>query len=367
MYISNLNRHIKIAKAKWIIEGRVLVLILSILGGVVNTVVTETNPKDWFNKPADEQKSDGENNAPIDAIITNGENVTLTISAAITAADGEYVEQVLTATVTPESVEDAGIDWTAAWADSSDSSDLSTYLTITPASDGSNVLYVRAYAAFEKDIIITATTRDGGFTATCTVKFVGNPSEMEINLSGLTAVQDSGWGKQIYQVKTSQTYTLDITLSNIFNKVNPAFVPNYKVELTGVGTFNLTKKTNGGNPETLTVSPSDVLTYRNTSTGRDVNFSIADQVLSTTIEGTQLKILPYGVINAISYKAYTDSSRTNYIQYIFDSYTDASKVPYYELTVTETNTGISKTINLRVASVVNGVSLNHSSIPFGGG
>lgn len=348
----------------FILTLAILVLAVCVMAAMTNGF-TNWNPYGWFDdKPADEQKSDGENNAPIDATITNGEHVTLTMSAATTAADGEYVEQVLTATVTPESAEDAGIDWTAAWADGSDSSDLSTYLTITPASDGSNVLYVRAYAAFEKDIIITATTRDGGFTATCTVKFVGNPSEMEINLSGLTAVQDSGWGKQIYQVKTSQTYTLDITLSNIFNKVNPAFVPNYKVELTGVGTFNLTKKTNGGNPETLTVSPSDVLTYRNTSTGRDVNFSISDQVLSTTIEGTQLKILPYGVINAISYKAYTDSSRTNYIQYIFDSYTDASKVPYYELTVTETNTGISKTINLRVASGVNGVSLDHSSMTF---
>lgn len=133
------------------LRGFVLTLVIIILAVCVMAAMTNGftnwNPYGWFDdKPADEQQPDGENNAPIDATITNGEHVTLTMSAATTAADGEYVEQTLTATVTPESAEDAGIDWTVAWADGSDSSDLSTYLTITPASDGSNVLYVRAYA-----------------------------------------------------------------------------------------------------------------------------------------------------------------------------------------------------------------------------
>lgn len=45
--MSNLNNHIKSDKAKWVITGIVLVLILAILGGVVAAIVTETNPKDW--------------------------------------------------------------------------------------------------------------------------------------------------------------------------------------------------------------------------------------------------------------------------------------------------------------------------------
>lgn len=45
--MSNLNNHIKSDKAKWVIMGIVLVLILAILGGVVAAIVTETNPKDW--------------------------------------------------------------------------------------------------------------------------------------------------------------------------------------------------------------------------------------------------------------------------------------------------------------------------------
>lgn len=46
--MSNLNNHIKSDKAKWVIMGIVLVLILAILGGVVAAIVTETNPKDWL-------------------------------------------------------------------------------------------------------------------------------------------------------------------------------------------------------------------------------------------------------------------------------------------------------------------------------
>lgn len=46
--MSNLNNHIKSDKAKWVIMGIVLVLILAILGGVVAAIVTESNPKDWL-------------------------------------------------------------------------------------------------------------------------------------------------------------------------------------------------------------------------------------------------------------------------------------------------------------------------------
>lgn len=46
--MSNLNNHIKSDKAKWVITGIVLVLILAILGGVVAAIVTESNPKDWL-------------------------------------------------------------------------------------------------------------------------------------------------------------------------------------------------------------------------------------------------------------------------------------------------------------------------------
>lgn len=355
------------------LRGFVLTLVIIILAVCVMAAMTNGftnwNPYGWFDdKPADEQQPDEENNAPIDATITNGEHVTLTMSAATTAADGEYVEQTLTATVTPESAEDAGIDWTAAWADGSDSSDLSTYLTITPASDGSNVLYVRAYAAFEKDIIITATTRDGGFTATCTVKFVGNPSEMKIDLGDLTSIQDSGWGQQIYQLKTTRTYNLNIAFDNFFNQVNPSFVPEYEVSIVGVGTFDYhLSDTAGPRKNYEGVSLSDVLTYKPTYADNEIKFNIMEHLADINISGNTLVIAPKRVLNSMSVFTvpYTSSDGKNWrTEWSFLRYSDESKVPYFQIIVKEVNTGLSETLNMRIVSSVNGVSLDHSSMTF---
>lgn len=360
------------------LKGFALTLIILILAVCVMAAMTEGftnwNPYGWFDKPAEEQQTpEGddpapeqptEEPAPIDTTITNSEHVMLAMSAAVTAAEGEYVEQTLTATVTPSTAQEKGVDWTVAWADGSDVSDLSDYLTITPASDGSNICYVRAYAAFDKDIIITVTTRDGGYSATCTVSFVGNPSDMEINVSGMASIQDSGWGQKIYQVKTGQTYSLDISLNNIFDQVDPSFVPQYSYEVIGVGTFKLTKSTNDTQTETLTLSPAGEVTYYNSSTGRDTTWNVQDQVMGVSISDNQLKINPYGVISAISSRVYTNSNRTNFIRFTFDSYSDNTKLPYYQIKVTETQTGISETINVRVISGVNGVSLSQSSMTF---
>lgn len=293
----------------------------------------------------------------LDFEIQNSANVMLALGAAVTAADGEYVEQVLTATVTPESAENAGIDWTVAWADGSDSSDLSTYLTITPASDGSNVLYVRAYAAFEKDIIITATTRDGGFTATCTVKFVGNPSVVLFDASGLESETDAGWGVSVYKASTSGNYSIVISLDNIFHKVDPSFVPNYTLDIKAVGTINVRYTSNEGENEVYEQDLNGE--YYNDGSGRKV----LSDLISYQISDATLVIDPVRAVNALTYSRSLDGGRTRRY-WNFESYTDSAKIPYFEFKVTETNTGLTQTINIRIFSGVNGISVDSPSITF---
>ena len=89
------------------LKGFALTLVILILAVCVMAAMTEGfsnwNPYGWFDKPAEEQQSDGdgeEDSVPIDTTITNSEHVMLDMSAAVTAAEGEYVEQTLTATVT---------------------------------------------------------------------------------------------------------------------------------------------------------------------------------------------------------------------------------------------------------------------------
>lgn len=364
------------------LKGFALTLVILILAVCVMAAMTEGfsnwNPYGWFDKPAEEQQTpEGddpapeqptEDPAPIEATISNSEHIALSMSAAVTAADGEYVEQTLTATVTPSTAEELGVDWTAEWADGSDSSDLSDYLTITPASDGSNICYVRAYAAFDKDIIITCTTRDGGFIATCTVIFVGNPSEMKINVGELTSIQDSGWGQQIYQIKTNRTYNLNIVFDNFFNQINPSFVPEYEVTITGVGTFDYSVRDTAGPIKNYEdVSLSDVLTYKPANSNSEVQYSIIEHLVDININDDTLVIVPKFILNSNNSFTvpYTDSNGTNWrTNWSFKGFSDESKVPYFQITVKEANTGLSKTINMRIVSGVNGVSLSQSSMTF---
>ena len=47
---------------------------------------------------------------PIEATISDNEHIRLAMSAAVTAVDGEYVEQYITATVLPEEAPDNTVD-----------------------------------------------------------------------------------------------------------------------------------------------------------------------------------------------------------------------------------------------------------------
>ena len=77
--MSNLNKHVKSDKVKWIITGIVLVLILAILGGVLAAVLTEINPKDWFTK--DESEGD--------------DSISPTVTASYTPIElGDFVDRI---------------------------------------------------------------------------------------------------------------------------------------------------------------------------------------------------------------------------------------------------------------------------------
>ena len=339
-----------------------LTLVILILAVCVMAAMTEGfsnwNPYDWFDESNAEKTAAPEPDAPETETpatvceIQTPAHVKLAMSAATTAADGEYVEQTLTATVTPESAEDAGIDWTVAWADGSDSSDLSTYLTITPASDGSNILYVRAYAAFEKDIIITATTRDGGFTATCTVKFVGNPSDMVIDFKGLSPVQDDGWGVPIYEIKTTSDYAFGVSFDNFFHRVNPAFVPNCEVSIACFGKVYIDVKTEDVSRELISL----------TDRLPDMTKTIQEASITVSMSGDSVVIDPLAAVESFDLWKRVDRY-TNY-HWSFSDYEDSAKKPYFQITVKETNTGMTETFNVRIVSGVEGVSLDHSEITF---
>ena len=133
-------------------------------------------------------------------------------SGAATVATN-YVTQTIKATVFPENASNVKVDWSIAWESSSQTAAISSYIEVVPVTEGGLTANVNCYRALPGNAVITVTTRDGGHQATCTVKFVGIPSSMEVTHASLT--QGTG-GSYIVPMFQRQTYNFDINLNNSF-------------------------------------------------------------------------------------------------------------------------------------------------------
>ena len=186
--MSKFNDHVKSDKAKWIITGIVLVLILAILAGVVAAVVTETNPKEWFEEIADDVEkiedvvTDG-SGAVVGEITNNG--IALAASEAVIASDGTLT-QTLTATVYPSTTTDKSVNWSVAFKNPSSSwasgKTVTDYVTVTPEASTTTAT-VSCKAAFGEQVIVTAIARSNeNVSATCTFDYVKRVSSISCNL-----------------------------------------------------------------------------------------------------------------------------------------------------------------------------------------
>ena len=88
------------------------------------------------------------------------------------------VAYTLTATVNPSSATNKEVDWGIAWMDASSTfatgKTVTDYVTVVPSYDGSVIATVTCYQAFEGEILVAVTTREGGFQADCIVTFSGS-------------------------------------------------------------------------------------------------------------------------------------------------------------------------------------------------
>lgn len=196
-------------------------------------------------KPFDVFKNTGENETVAYSIVTdeNGNELeegtihsmpaVLNITSnALALADNNFIEILLTATVTPSSAMNKAVDWSVGYADGSDKSDIADYLTVTPTSDGSNIVSVKCYKPFTKDMVITVVTREGGFSASCTVRYIGVPSTLEITFNGVEKDTD---GAYVFEVEDqNKSFTAQLSLSNIFGAITN-YSTSYSVTVEDVG------------------------------------------------------------------------------------------------------------------------------------
>ena len=384
---NELYEHKRSDTVKWVLTLFAFILVGAMLTGVI---------LGWFDKkeepPAEEEQTeqaavtDGEGNA-MDEDIVYPMPEKMSFNAQTFAQFGEpsgttvtsqqSVDVRIEAYVYPESAANKAVDFSVAWgnAPTHGSEQVSNYLTVAPDSDGSTTATVSCKKSFGDDtIIITVTTREGGYTATCTVSFTGIASGIEITSSTATKKSTSERG-EYYELGTSKTYTFNIGLTNAFDDA----AGNLSVtEIGGEGNMYFG---NGSYNDGGYINFTDMVQ-------KSIGEFADDFITSATISGNTLTVKTGSKILENYYSSYgpdeyfiTDIYYDRYVVEINDDWSikDSSDTfrnqnaksnaqnigsCYFYVTVKDSISGLTETVRLWLVSSVSGVSLSQTELEF---
>ena len=388
---NELYEHKRSDTVKWVLTLFAFILLGVMLAGII---------LGWFDKkeepPAEEEQTeqvavmDGEGNAmDEDTIYPMPEKMSFSAAAfaqplaqfgepsGTTVTSPQSVDVRIEAYVYPESAANKAVDFSVAWgnAPTHGSEQVSNYLTVTPDSDGSTTATVSCKKSFGDDtIIITVTTREGGYTATCTVSFTGIASGIEITSSTATKKSTSERG-EYYELGTSKTYTFNIGLTNAFNDA----AGNLSVtEIGGEGNMYFG---NGSYNDGGYINFTDMVQ-------KSIGEFADDFITSATISGNTLTVKTGSKILENYYSSYgpdeyfiTDIYYDRYVVEINDDWSikDSSDTfrnqnaksnaqnigsCYFYVTVKDSISGLTETVRLWLVSSVSGVSLSQTELEF---
>lgn len=255
--------------------------------------------------------------------------------------------QTLVATVYPSTASNKAVDWSVAWADSSITEPVNEYVTVSPESNGSRTATVTCYKPFTGNIIVTVKTRESGFSADCIVTFVGVPTEIKVE-SSLTESYSG------YLVGVGNTYTFNISVDNPFHTVGANY-QDITATLVGIGSVILSYKEDyliSGNTNWFDTSDKEVFLD-----------SLKDNFITANYENGVLTVNTMQSIESYYESERTmDGGRTKAYSNIFRSYVSDC---YFKIMLKETNSGLTKTINIRFdESVVTGVEMGENAMYF---
>ena len=271
-----------------------------------------------------------------------------TIISPLSDSVGEQktVSKKIQATIEPSTAKNASVDWSVEWGEKQNGA-VTDYLTVTPDADGSLSATVTCKQPFTGEIVVVCITRQGGYVATCTVTYAGQPTE--ITLTGSTQETEGA-----YRFGIGNTYEYAVEMSNPFGAVGEKF-NDITVTVTGVGQVQL------GYMEHFKSSGKDV--WYDLSNETAEYDSLKDVLISASYESGVLKIKTLSAVEDF-YRGTgrMDGGRTIFYQGKFRSYVTEC---YFNVTLTERNSGCCKTIKIMYdPGVVTGVNTSVSEMEF---
>lgn len=281
------------------------------------------------------------------AEMKNTEYVKLAMSSALVLSSNGSVSKNISATVLPATANNKAVDWSVSWDDESNSQTVTNYVTVIPDSDGSTNATVTCKQAFTGTIIVTVTTKESGYQATCVVTFVGIPSNIDLNGSVSTSTGTITLG-------IGQDYVFDVGLNNPFNSVGSQF-NDVTCSIKGVGSMTL------GYYEYYVRSGTS--TWYDDSDKTVTLDALKNNFISSNFSNGKLTIKTLKSIESYYSSVRTlDSGRTRAYSDKFRSYVDDC---YFELTIKENVSGLSKKYIIRFDDkVVTGVKSGTTEIQF---
>lgn len=133
------------------------------------------------------------------------------------------------ANVEPYNAENTKVDYLVAWKDapSSYTENVSEYVTVRQDGDGSLTATITCIKPFTQyNVVITVTTRDGGYTAQCLCTFSGKATAIELSVDGKELTTDNARGTY-YLLDSKKTSTVRIHATNAYD-----YVPNARYTVT---------------------------------------------------------------------------------------------------------------------------------------
>lgn len=263
------------------------------------------------------------------------------------STSGVSASVTLTATVLPVTAANKAVDWSVEWGDSSNTENVAGYISVTPAANGSTTATITCYQAFTGNVVVTVTTRESGYKATCIVTFVGFPTD--ITITGSIAPTSGA-----YRLGIGQTYIFDVSLTNSFNSIGSQF-NDISCGVGGVGSVVL------GYMEHYNTSGNDV--WYDASNKTVALDSIKNSFISASYSGGKLSITTIKSIESYYASRKTmDGGRTVAYTDKFRSFVDDC---YFKVWVKESNSGLIKEFNVRFdAGVVTAVTISDNVIYF---
>ena len=278
----------------------------------------------------------------------NSPFIELCSSSMVTySATDNSVSKIITATVKPETASNKKVDWSIAWMDESVTQKISDYVSVTPDSDGSTNATVTCYQPFANDAVVTVTTRESGYTATCVVSYKGIPTDIIVDTQ-------AGYDGTTLNLGIGENYVLSAEATNIFNQVGAEY-QELHVTLEAIGSVLLAN-------QDYNRDSGNVYWYDATNAITPLS-DIQDKIITMTYDNGVITLTTKKSIESYyESSSLIDGGRTINYKKKFREYASDC---YFVLKIRQLDSGVVKSIKIAFdETIVTGVTASLSQIYF---